>query len=157
MALVHPLAPLLPSLLPGFPTTFFLSPLGAGTSNERPQVFPPFLFSCAQRRNPKLSYLYLDRPPRTEHRRTIPAMAARCALSAPSCLVRKPLCGDKLGKKLTPCLPSPRAVKLRANAAKLPSGVSVKEAKNASGYYRRKVVRKVFTAQAPVQFLLHSG
>ncbi|CAL5047215.1 unnamed protein product [Urochloa decumbens] len=35
-------------------------------------------------------------------------MAARCALSAPSCLVRQPLCGNKLGKKLTPCLPSPR-------------------------------------------------
>ncbi|KAF8650547.1 hypothetical protein HU200_063922 [Digitaria exilis] len=52
-------------------------------------------------------------------------MAARCALSAPSCLVRPSLCGDRLGKKLTPCLPSSRAVRLRVNAAKLPPGVEV--------------------------------
>jgi len=54
-------------------------------------------------------------------------MAARCALSAPSsCLVRQPLCGNELAKKLTPCLlPSPRAVRVRVNAAKLPPGVEV--------------------------------
>ncbi|RCV21176.1 hypothetical protein SETIT_4G117400v2 [Setaria italica] len=49
----------------------------------------------------------------------------RCALSSPSCLVRQPLCGNKLGKKLTPCLPSPRAVRVRVSAAKLPPGVEV--------------------------------
>ncbi|CAN6214310.1 unnamed protein product [Urochloa humidicola] len=51
--------------------------------------------------------------------------AARCALSTPSCLVRQPVCGNKLGKKLTPRLPSPRALTVRVNAAKLPPGVEV--------------------------------
>ncbi|CAL5037966.1 unnamed protein product [Urochloa decumbens] len=58
-------------------------------------------------------------------------MAASCALSAPSCLVRQPLCGSKLGKKLTPCLPSLRDARVRMNAAKLPPGVS-ETSKNAS-------------------------
>jgi len=61
--------------------------------------------------------------------RTIPAMAARCALSAPSSVVRQPLYGNKLAKNLTPCLPSPRAVRVRVNAAKLPPGVSEKRIK----------------------------
>ncbi|KAG2605049.1 light-harvesting complex-like protein OHP1, chloroplastic [Panicum virgatum] len=52
-------------------------------------------------------------------------MAARCALSAPSSVVRQPLYGNKLAKNLTPCLPSPRAVRVRVNAAKLPPGVEV--------------------------------
>ncbi|PAN25179.1 hypothetical protein GQ55_4G295200 [Panicum hallii var. hallii] len=52
-------------------------------------------------------------------------MAARCALPSPSCLVHQPLCGNKLAKKLTPCLSSPRAVRVRVNAAKLPPGVEV--------------------------------
>ncbi|CAN6178496.1 unnamed protein product [Urochloa humidicola] len=54
-------------------------------------------------------------------------MAARCALSAPSCLVCQTLRGNnnKLGNELTPCLPSPRAVRVRVNAAKLPPGVEV--------------------------------
>ncbi|OEL35860.1 High-light-induced protein, chloroplastic [Dichanthelium oligosanthes] len=52
-------------------------------------------------------------------------MAARCALSAPSCLTRQPFSGNKLGKRLAPCLPSPRAIAARVNAAKLPPGVEV--------------------------------
>ncbi|CAN6201848.1 unnamed protein product [Urochloa humidicola] len=52
-------------------------------------------------------------------------MAARCALSAPSCLVRQPVRSNNLGKKLTPCLTSLRAVRVKVNAAKLPPGVEV--------------------------------
>ncbi|CAD6221226.1 unnamed protein product [Miscanthus lutarioriparius] len=50
-------------------------------------------------------------------------MAAKCALSAPSFLAHRPLCR----KRLAPCLPSPRprALALRASAAKLPPGVEV--------------------------------
>ncbi|CAL5043395.1 unnamed protein product [Urochloa decumbens] len=67
-------------------------------------------------------------------------MAASCALSAPSCLVRQPLCGSKLGKKLTPCLPSPRDARVRMNAAKLPPGVS-ETSKNASCNCCKKIVQ----------------
>ncbi|CAO2183891.1 unnamed protein product [Urochloa humidicola] len=52
-------------------------------------------------------------------------MAARCTLSAPSFFARQLLCGNKLAMKLAPCLPSPRAVAVRVNAAKLPPGVEV--------------------------------
>ncbi|XP_066357347.1 light-harvesting complex-like protein OHP1, chloroplastic [Miscanthus floridulus] len=53
-------------------------------------------------------------------------MAASCALSAPSSfLAHQPLYQNKPSKRLTPCLPSPRAVALRVSAAKLPPGVEV--------------------------------
>ena len=70
-------------------------------------------------------------------------MAASCALSAPSSfLAHQPLYQNKPNKRLTPCLPSPRAVALRVSAAKLPPGVSdTSGEKNASGYCKRLVQR----------------
>ena len=71
-------------------------------------------------------------------------MAARCALSAPSSVVRQPLYGNKLAKNLTPCLPSPRAVRVRVNAAKLPPGVSEKKSRTVSGNCCIKIVHGSF-------------
>ncbi|XP_066357348.1 light-harvesting complex-like protein OHP1, chloroplastic isoform X2 [Miscanthus floridulus] len=47
-------------------------------------------------------------------------MAASCALSAPSSfLAHQPLYQNKPSKRLTPCLPSPRAVALRVEVPRV--------------------------------------
>ena len=90
-----------------------------------------------------LSSIQKEPKVRATRKETIPAMAASCALSAPSSfLAHQPLYQNKPNKRLTPCLPSPRAVALRVGAAKLPPGVSdTSGEKNASGYCKRLVQR----------------
>lgn len=64
--------------------------------------------------------------PATRTHQSPPAMAAKCAISAPSFLAHQPLCRNKPSKRLAPCLPSQkRNGSVRVSAAKLPPGVEV--------------------------------